>query len=351
MSRKLLVVLVLGALLLGACTRSSTGSTASATPQQVYAAGLPVTQVRSLLGSDLWWPGPPTFGVRPLDLAQTPETVRFSITQRYAHLGTPEIFAVQYVSFSSSADATTQLNNVQSSLGQNAITTPKVGDQTIYSGQKLQTNTALYDTSTLIRLGAMVLSVELTQVSGFPAINTLAKVGNALVSRLKDVLTRKVKPSPVTTDQLALLPPAGTDITMVGAAQLPIEATAGLFNAADPQGFARTFSDLGVNEFDYGDYALNADLHMEVQAAVFTFGSDADAGTWIDEVVGKSNLDSSGVAAGYSDAIGQYYGVFAASSHVGFVTCKSTDSTEAAARACELPLTRVITAWQTSLSH
>jgi len=69
--------------------------------------------VRSTLGSSTWWPGAPSFGVRPLDLEQTPQNVRFTITQRFTHLGSAETFEVDYSAFDTVSSATTRMSNIQ----------------------------------------------------------------------------------------------------------------------------------------------------------------------------------------------------------------------------------------------
>jgi hypothetical protein len=68
------------ALLGGACTRGLTGST-NAKPPDLYAALPSLSDVRALLGDNSCWPGPPSFGVRPLDIATMPPAETFSITQ------------------------------------------------------------------------------------------------------------------------------------------------------------------------------------------------------------------------------------------------------------------------------
>lgn len=343
--------MAIGVLLVAGCTRTTSGgSTGKATPLQVFTAGLTVDQVRSTMGDDMWWPGAPTFGVRPLDLELTPQTVKFTITQRFTRIGTGDTFQIEYATYSTTSAATTHMNDVQTSLGTDVATTPKAGDQVLYTGQKLPTATALYETDVLVRLGQIVMAAVVQQGSDFVETSRMSKIANLLVSRMKDVLANKVKASPVSSDDEQLLPPLGDFLTMVGIAKLPIEVVADLLNSADSEGLTSTFTDLGVRDFVYGDYALNADLHMEVRAAAFSFSNPTDATNWILDNIGKSNLDANGVAFTYLDALKQYIAVFAAGSHIGLMLCKSTVETEAAARACETPMAMEVTAWQTRLA-
>ena len=338
-------------LLVAGCTRTASGgSTSRATPLQVYTAGPTIDQVRSLMADEKWWPGAPTFGVRPLDLEMTPPEVRFTITQRYVHVGTGDTIKIEYDSFTTASSATTFVNNVQASLGGNVGTSPKAGDQVLYFGQKLPTSTALYETDTVVRLGQIVIGATVRQGSGFVSDSRIGKIATQLVSRLKDVLANKVKPDEISTQDQQLLPPVGAVITMTGVARLPVEVVAVMLQAADAPGLTSTFTDAGVKDFVYGDYALDADLHMEVRAATFSFGSPTAAMSWIDATVGKSNLDATGLFIQYSDVLSQYFGVFVAGSHIGMMFCKSTLDTEAASRACEASMTRVVGVWQGSLA-
>jgi hypothetical protein len=349
LTRKLVVLLVAAALVLGACTRSAS-NVGNATPVQVYTAGPSLAQVRTTLGSSTWWPNAPSFRIRPLDLEQTPQNVRFGVAQHFTHIGSAETFDVDYTAFDSVSSATTRMSSIQSALGSSAITTPKVGDQVIYYGVKEATSTALFDTVVFVRLGPIVATADLTQASGFASINLLSRIGNLVVTGLKNVLAGKTVPSPLPSNDEALLPPADTYITLVGAATLPVEVVPIMLQSAAPEALAQTFHGLGVSDLVYGDYALNADLHMEVRASVVTFATATDATTWIDGVIGKSNLDANGVASQYLDPLKKYIAIFIAGSHVGILTCGSTAATEAASRACEVPMTNLIGAWQTSLS-
>lgn len=344
-------VVLLTLLAVAGCTRpNSTGAAGRATPIQVFTAGPTVSDIRTILGDDQWWPGTPSFGVRPLDLEMTPEDVRFTITQRYVRIGSGDTMSVQYGVYASVSTATTFVNNQQTALGTNVATTPKVGDQVLYTGQKLATATALYESDALVRVGQIVIAAAIKQGSGFVAVAELAKVAGKIVSRLKDVLANKVRPSPLASGDDNLLPAPGTDLTMIGVARLPIEVVADMLNAASPEQFTSAFTSLGVSDFLFGDYALNADLHMEVRTATITFSSAADAGAWIDAVVGKSNLDANGVFLNYLDALKQYILVFVTGDHVGLALCKSTLDTEAASRACEVPMERMVGPWLTRLT-
>jgi hypothetical protein len=349
MTRRFVVLSLLASLVIGACTRSAGVSDANAKPADIYAAGPSVSDVRSLLGDSTWWPGVPQFGVRPLGLPSTPETVRFSITQHYVHVGTSETFVASYVVYSSVSNATSFMSSLQTQLG-TTPTGPRAGDQVIYYGARQATKTALYETVAFTRVGQVVITADLTRGTGFADIAEMGRIANKLVSRLKDEFAGKVKPSPTPSTDANLLPPPGQDVTLVGTVRLPVEAAADMLRSSSPTDLANGFHQAGVTDFLFADYALDADLTMEVRASVFTFSSSSDASAWIDAVVGATNLDSSGVASGYSTATGQYYALFAAGSHVGVLFCDSTVQFEAAARACEAPMANLIGSWQTSLS-
>jgi hypothetical protein len=334
---------------LTACTRGA--SSGSSSPSQVYAAGPNEADIRSLLGSGDWWESTPSFGVRPLGLPEMSESVKFSITDRFIHVGTSEFFMTQYMVFNSTSDATSQMTTISNNFP-NAATSPKAGDQAIYTGEKSASKSALYTNLAFVRVGSTVISIEWDRDQGFTDANTLAKIGNKLASKLKDVTSGKVKPTPVATSDTKLLPPAGTDVTLVGVARLPVEAAAASLGIASPQPFVDAFHQLGVKDFVFGDYALNADLTMEVRAYAFTFPSESDATSWLDAIVGgASNLDANGVAYGYASGPGFYYGFFTGGTHGAMLFCAAIDPSTSAARACETPMGDLIGAWQLSLSQ
>lgn len=338
-----MAVLVVGA----ACTRSTGPSNAGGTPDQIYAAGPTVQDVRSALGSNTWWPVTPSFHIRPLDLPNMSDGESFAITQHFVHVGSAEQLVIDYIVWAQTSYATSYF-----SFEQGAVTTqtgPKAGDQSIYWGTHSPTDTALFDTFALIRQGQVIIEVVLSRGSGYVDTSEMGGLGNKLVSRLKSALKGTVRPTPLPSTDAALLLPVGTDVTLAGAVRLPIEAGAELLGAAAPQDVVDSFTNLGVKDFLYGDYALNADLNMEVRAIVFTFSNSDDASTWIDGAIGKSNLDASGVAAGYSTSVGEYYAFILSGSHVGFLFCNSLDVYQAASRACETPMSGLIGAWQTRL--
>jgi hypothetical protein len=148
----------------------------------------------------------------------------------------------------------------------------------------------------------------------------------------------------------ALLPPRDNDVTFLGAARMPIEAIAEFLPGAPPDQVISTFTSVGVKDFIYGDYALDTDVRMEVRAAEFSFSDQQQATNWINTVVGSANLDTNGLFAGYSDVAGLYYAIFTSGAHGAMLFCSATVSGEAASRACEGPLGRVINSWRSTLA-
>ncbi len=343
-------MVVFAALLLGAaCTRSgASGGSSAATPEQIYAAGPTVDEVRSSLGSETWWPATPSFRIRPLGLPTMAEGEKFGITQRFIHVGSSEEMVADYTVWS-----TTTYANLLFTVVQNQVTSktgPRVGDQSLYWGSKSHTDTSLYDTSALIRQGQVLMEIDVTRGSGYVDTKQMGQLATKMVSRLKGALKGTVKPSPLPESDQKLLLPLGTDVTLAASVRLPIEVAAELLGASSPQDVIDSFTKLSVKDFLYGDYALNADLNMEVRAIVFSFSSPSDAADWIDLAIGKANLDASGVASGYASSIGEYYAFILAGSHVGLLFCNSLSPYEAASRACETPIGRLIGAWQTRLA-
>ena len=330
---------------LSACTRTS--ASANIRPPDLYAGGLTVGDVRALLGDTNWWPGPPSFGVRPLNSAMTPIHERFSVTQRFAHIGTTETFVAQYTLWDTTSSATTQMTTIQTAFG-TSVTGPKEGDQVLYYGSQAS-GAAPYATATFVRVGQIVAGIDWSRKDGFPTVSQLGRIAAKAASRIKDALATKVHPSPLTIDDSSLLPPAGPDITLLGTAKIPIEATVIQIGASAPENLAQSFRDSGINDSVFGDYALDNDTHMEVRASVFTFHSDNEANGWLNVFRGANTLDQNGVAGFFDDASGQYFFLFTSGTHGGMLVCRSTADTEAASRSCEAPLSRVSVAWKTNL--
>ena len=339
------------AILLGmsACTRSTGVTASNAKPMDVFAAGPSVADVRSLLGDDRWWPAYPTFGVRPLKAASLPLAERFDITQRFLHVGTPEHFLVDYIAWDSSSSATTRMSNVQTQLG-TSVSGPKAGDQAFYYASQETSGTALFIFTIFVRVGPVVIEAEWTRTEARPGLTLLGKIANLLAGRLKDVLAGRVHPSPLAASDSALLAPLNDELTLLGAAKLPIEVVATLFSAATPQEVVSPFTNLGVKDLVYADYALNSDVTMEVRAAEFTFADQSQASSWINAFVGSNNLDAEGIFSTYASSLGMYVYIFTSGVHGAMVFCSAAVIGEAASRACENPMVGFISTWRRSLA-
>jgi len=342
-----LATVIVAMLLVAGCTRS-TGTAGGGTPDQIYAAGPSTQDVRSALGSDTWWPSTPAFMIRPLGLPTMPDNVRFSISQHFIHVGSSEQLVATYEVWDTLTNAKAIFNFLKN--GQTTLTGPRAGDDVFYYQGKGYTDTSLFESTAMLRVGQVIVAIGLTNAQGYAPTSQMGRLANKLVTRLKSSLSGKVKPSPLPSSDQQLLLPLGTDVTLAAAVNLPIEAGAELLGAASPQDVTDSFTSRGVKDFLYGDYALNADLNMEVRAVVFSFPSDADATSWIDLAIGKSNLDANGIASGYAASIGEYYAFILAGSHVGMLFCNSLSPYEAASRACETPMGRLIDSWQTRLA-
>jgi hypothetical protein len=335
------------ALLAGACTRTiNASSTINAHPQDLYAAMPSVSDVSALLGDDNWRPGPPSFGVRPLDVASMPFNEKFTVTQPFLHLGTAETFFVDYEVWTDTGAAKSHMSSLQTVLGTSAITSPKVGDQAIYYGSQ-SSGAAPYQTVTLVRVGQVVAVIGWNLKDAFPKVAQLSKNATKIISRLNSVLAGKLQASPPTASDTAVLPPDGLDVTRLGTARIPVEAAVVMIGATSIDTLAQVLRSHGVTDVVFGDYVLNADTHMEVRASVYTFPTAKEATDWVDPLV-------SSVAAGqegyYDQSHGWYIFPFASGTRAAILMCQSTADTEAASRACEAPLTQVVAAWKVSLA-
>ncbi|HUY74333.1 MAG TPA: hypothetical protein VMW11_07460 [Candidatus Dormibacteraeota bacterium] len=341
-----LALVIAIALFAAACARSSS-SGANASPIDLYAAEPSQADVQSLLGESNWWPGPPSYGVRPLDSASMPFQERFHVVQRFSHIGTAETLDVEFTLWNSTATATTQMTNFQSAFGTSA-SGPKVGDQVLYYGS--QTSTAApFESATFVRVGQIVTTISLNRKDAFPSTSQLGKVATKIVSRLKDVLAGKIKTSPPPSSDSTLLPPAGPDMTFLGSARLPVEAVVVMLGFASPEVLAGILHGDGVDTMVFGDYVLDADTHMEMRAGLLDFSTTQEADDWITALRGTASVDANGLSTFYDDGSGQYFSVFSAGTKGAMLVCRSTSDLEAASRSCEAPLSRVGPAWQLSL--
>jgi hypothetical protein len=334
------------ALLAGACTRASSGSI-NAGASDLYAALPSLTDVRTLLGDDSWWPGPPSFGVRPLDVATMASTEKFSVSQPYVHLGSAETFGVDFTLWNATTASKAYMANVQNAFGSSSGGST-VGDQSLIYGSQ-SSGGAPFDTATFVRVGQIVATISWSLKDGFPQVSRLTKIAIKVVSKLKDVISGKLHGSLPSASDSALLPPANLDITELGQTRISVEASMVMIDAPAPDTIAMTLRGMGVSDVVYGDYALNVDTHMEVRATTFTFSSANNAIDWFNLLRGTAPVDSSGISSFYDATRRIYIYVFADGTRGALLICRSSASTEAAARACEDPLSRVIAAWKISL--
>jgi hypothetical protein len=344
----LLVVLAAFALLASACTRtlnSSGSGSIHAQPQDLYGAMPLLSDVSALLGDANWRPGPPSFGVRPLDVASMPLTEKFTVSQPFVHLGSAETFIVDYEVWSDSGAAKSHMTTVQTALGTSAITSPKVGDQVIYYGSQ-DSSAAPYQTVTLVRVGQVVAVIGWDLKDAFPKVAQLTKIATRVIARLNSVMAGKVHASPPAASDTAVLPPDSLDLTLLGSARIPVEAAVVMIGATSIDTLAQVLRSHGVSDVVFGDYALNADTHMEVRATVLTFTTAKEATDWLAPFVSSMAAGQEGY---YDDTHGWYVFPFASGTRAAMIICQSTVSTEAASRACESPLTRVTAAWKVNL--
>jgi hypothetical protein len=346
LTERFLALIALLAVVASACTRSSS-SGSSAHPMDFYAANPTLADVRSLLGDSNWWPGPPSFGVRPLDSATMPLQEKFHVITRFAHIGTAETLDIEYTLWASTSAATTQMTNIQSAFGTSATGT-KVGDQVLYYGSETS-GAAPFGTATFVRVGQVITTISLNLKDKFASVSLLGKVASKVTSRLKDVLSGKAHASPTPSIDASLLPPPGPDLTLLGSVNLPIEAVIVMLGFASPEALAEILHATGIDTIVFGDYVLDNDTHMEVRAGEFSFITAQDAGTWLDALRGSNPVDQNGIATFYDDGSGQYFSLLRSGTKGAILVCRSTSAVEAASRACESPLSRVAPSWQLSL--
>lgn len=320
----------------------------------LYSALPSQSDVRKLLGDSNWYEGPPTFGVLPLDQGRASANVKFTLQVQYLHLGSAEDLGVLYQVFGTTTLATTAMSNVQTNLG-TSPSSPQVGDQVLYYGLG-NTGAAPFLTHTFVRVGQIVVEIDLTRKDSQASLNELASNARKFVSGLKNLGHARSTATPRPTDARQL-PPPGRDITLLGTTHLPIEAFVVMIGAALPDTVNALLHQSKITSFTYGDYVLDADTHMEVQTAFMTVDTSLDALT-LAQAFGSNGgtvmPDSLGVYHAYiptggSPAAGEYHYVFAQGQFLVLMICKPAVSGEAASIECEAPMDRTARGWTAAL--
>jgi hypothetical protein len=345
---RLIAMLATAAILLVACAKS-TGTAAGAKPADIYAGSITVADLTPVVGDSAnWWPGPPTFGVRPLDTANVPPQVRSETIVRFSRVGTAENLFTLYRVWDTTSLATAVMSSYETAMG-TSLSGPKAGDQVLYYQQQLQYGAAPYATLAYIRVGQTVIQSVWSRTDSFGGASQLGKIAVKIASRLKQVTAGKVHATPASSTDTAMLPPPGPYLTLLGSARLPIEAAVVMVHSASPGAMATGLRDAGLRTFVFGDYTLDNDTHMEVRTGLLEFQSVAAASSWLDEVRGTNQMTSDGFAAYFDDLTGQYFLLFLVGAKAAVYICRSVAEGESASRSCEAPIAPVGAAWKSSL--
>jgi hypothetical protein len=339
--------MAVAATLVTSCTR--TGSSATGAQPADFGAAVPsLADMRQVLGDSNWWPMPPSFRVPPLDFDRVPSLVRFEVDQGYLHVGSAEIATISYLEFPSTTLAGLVMTNLSSAQA-TPITSPRVGDQVLYVQAK-STGAAPFDSTAYVKVGPTITGIDWFRRDAYSSPTLMSKVALKAVARIKDVVAGKFHASPPPQIDSSQLPPPGFEITLLGYARVPIESVVlELGYSSAPEQIATLLHSGGVNDALYGDYVLDADTHMEVKTLLMNFGDTATASQWLDAIRGTTPLDANGVFSVYSQTRGEYFYAFVAGSKSALLTCAATGPTEAASRACEVPLQDGSAAWKLSL--
>jgi len=308
-----------------------------------------MTDVRHLFGDDNWWALPPRFGVHPLDADRMPMSIRYLVSQSFAHLGTAEVLSITYFVFDTTSTASSAMTNIQNSSGTSA-TGPKLGDQVLYYGQMTSGSAAPYVATAYVRVGSSITEVDWSRKDSFPTVNALSTIAKQATSRVRDVMAGKLRATPQPALDASQLPPIGLNITLLGSARIAVESLVLEFGfGSAPQALVDLLHQGGVTSALYGDYVLNADTHMEVRATLMSFSTSDFANQWLDLLRGSAPLDSSGIFGTYDDGSGEYIFAFVVDNKSALLTCAATGASEKASRACESPIANEAAAWKLSL--
>ena len=304
--------------------------------------------MRQVLGDSNWWPLPPSYRVPPLEYDRMSGLVKFDVVQSYLHVGSAELATITYLVFTSTSLASLGMSGL--TAAQSApVTSPRLGDQALYV-QSRATGAAPFDSAVYVRVGPTITGIDWFRSDVYASPKQMSLVAGKAVARVKDVVAGKFHASPPPRIDTSQLPPPGFDITLLGYARVPIESVVlELGYSSAPEQIATLLRQGGVTDALYGDYVLNADTHMEVRTLLMTFSDASIASQWLDAIRGSTPLDPNGIFTVYSQTRGEYFFAFASGAKAGLLTCSSTGATEAASRACEVPILDESTAWKLSL--
>ena len=335
--------------LASACGVLGSGGNSNATAADIYSTVPSLADVRTLMGDNNWWEGPPSFEVPPLNSDTVPVTQRYSVSQYYDHIGTAEQLLVRYTFYDLTSSATTQMTDLKNAFG-TSPTSPAVGDQVLYYGLGGSGATPII-TRTFVRVGQVITTLVWSVKDNIPTVSQLGKVASKFTSGLKNL--GKTHHQLARVDR-TLQPPPGLDITPLGFTQLPVETFALMTLTALPDTIVALLRQSGITSFAYGDYALNNDTQMEVQTAVLTFSSTAAAKDWA-TTFSPDTPDSAGIGWKYvpiggSPAAGVYHYVFSSGQYGGYLVCRANHEGVAASRECEDPTHTTAVAWKLALS-
>jgi hypothetical protein len=287
--------------------------------------------------------------VSPLNAMSMAATERFAVSDTYLHIGTDEALVATYTVYDKTSSATAVMTDYQNGYG-TSPTTPKVGDQVLYYAM-FQAGAAPHVAITFVRVGQVILTLAWFRIDRGVTVQMLAKNAKKFADPLKNL--GKTKPRSRAADPNQL-PPSGVSVTLLGSAMLPVEAFVGMVGISIPEQFLALMKNSGINNFAYGDYALNNDTSMEVQTALLKFPSETDATDFADTFA-PDKPDAQGIAFAYipvgnTPAAGVYHFLMTYGSYVGFLICRSTTLGAAASRECEDPVHTVALAWKLALS-
>ena len=343
-SARLAALVLLIMPIVAACGRN-TGSAGPPSLRSIYASRLSLSDVTPVVGdAENWWPAAPTFDVPPLNSATRDEANPVGLVVRFAHLGTAEMLEFRYQVWVDTSIAT-NIEDFQQTVFGTPLTGPAAGDKALYYNRKLQVGAAPFTNVAYLRVGQTTAIVVWSHIDGYASTKTFGHLAVKTANRLKDALAGKLHPpSPEPTDTL-LLPPATTQLTLLGTTHLPLQVLPGILSQPGPTGLMSDLKRLGATDLVFGDYTLDLDTRMEVQTVGIAFGTQGTGGEdWIAGFF-AGGLSSTGEFSQYFAGLGIYMYGFGVGPRAVVMVCKSSNDGEEAGRSCEASMGLVVGAW------
>ena len=257
---------------------------AALTPEDLLAAVPALTSVEGVVATPAdWWPHFPEFNVGSINPGRWPGE-RFYVAQTFAKFDDQvnSRLVVTVLLFGSLKEAHRAFvdKSSRNAYGSIVHSGPKLGDERRYFSRPGSPGVTMMR----YRVGPIMGRVSLYSPGPPASAETLAKYGEALVTKLQDLLDGKLAAPALPADFAENMPPAEAATAIgpvLGSAVIPVEAWALVDSANDPVTIRDLLKAGGVTSLYYRRYEVQALTGQAVDATFFPFTDAAAASRWV----------------------------------------------------------------------